>query len=92
VLFHYFSLRDLSVPTSLQYKDLTAKHSSVFSFIYLFYLPLVMHKLKNVATYAPTPKRGKKVMHLGEKLKELDKLTTGEHASAVGQNSGINLQ
>jgi hypothetical protein len=46
--------------------------------------------VQKVATNAFTPKRQKKVIHLGEKLKVLHKLTIVEHASAVGQHSGIN--
>jgi hypothetical protein len=41
-------------------------------------------------TSASNLKRKKKVMHLSEKIKALDRLATGESASAVGRHYGIN--
>lgn len=83
----------LNAPTSIQYKDITAKCFSVFSFIYLVHL--FLSALNHAHTIGSCykcyySKKAKKVIHSGEKLKVLDKLTTAEHASAVGQHSGIN--
>lgn len=83
----------LNAPISMQYKDITAKCFSSFLFTYFVHLSLSAlihaHATGNCCKCSYS-KKVKKLIHSGEKLKVLYKLTTVEHAFAVGQYSGIN--